>query len=231
MCAADVDADEMRRLLDPLWRKNRAAVLGRLARVRAAVDAGGVLDDDAAEDLHALVGTLGTYGWSHASQLVQQISRTIDGPTAERSVVLRQLDELRVALTEPDAPAEVLARSTHRQLLAIDDQSEIRDVIRLAIESTTDWSVTTCPTVTAAVQAAATAAPDVVLLDVHLAGGPVERSVVELRPHVRGPIILLTAAPLTAAEVRRTGADGLLEKPFDPMRLAAAIDRIVAGAA
>jgi CheY-like chemotaxis protein len=117
-----------------------------------------------------------------------------------------------------------------RHVLAIDDQTEILEVIKLAVELTTDWTLHTATSGSAAlVTSGGTHAEgqyDVVLLDVTIPGETAERTVRDLREHgVGDAIVLLTGAPLTEDQKRAIGADGLVSKPFDPMTLADDISR------
>jgi two-component system alkaline phosphatase synthesis response regulator PhoP len=112
---------------------------------------------------------------------------------------------------------------TTRRILVIDDEVEILDVVRLAFDVTTDWVILTSATLADAEAAAADAAIriDAVLLDLSVAGSEPRAAVTRIGKATRGtPVILLTATSLPDREVRELGAAGLIEKPFDPMRLA-----------
>jgi hypothetical protein len=102
MTMAEMDVDQVRALLAPLWAKNRGHVLERLAHVRAALVC---TDDPPSEavrsDLHALVGTLGTYGFPDGSELATEILRSLsDHETVDRSQLVHQLDLLTARLSE-----------------------------------------------------------------------------------------------------------------------------------
>jgi DNA-binding response OmpR family regulator len=122
---------------------------------------------------------------------------------------------------------------TGRKLLAIDDQVEILDVLELAIDLTTDWTLHTASSAAAALAAARTGSPgesqyDAVLLDLTIPGEDPRRTVQELRSSgMTQAVVLLTGATPTVAERDAIGADGLLSKPFDPMSLAADIRRVL----
>jgi DNA-binding response OmpR family regulator len=114
----------------------------------------------------------------------------------------------------------------HRlRVLAIDDQREILDVVRLALELTTDWSLTTHRSTADAVAGHDGAPYDVVLLDLNIPGEEAASSVTALRESkVAHTVALLTGSPVSDAERQRVGADVVLTKPFDPMTFAAKID-------
>jgi len=102
MTMAEMDVDQVRAMLVPLWAKNRDHILERLAHVRIALLADTEPSDDQRSDLHALVGTLGTYGWPAGSALMADIHRhlTSSDTTADRDSLIRQLDELTTTLAE-----------------------------------------------------------------------------------------------------------------------------------
>jgi HPt (histidine-containing phosphotransfer) domain-containing protein len=102
MTMVEMDANQERALLAPLWAKNRHHVLERLAHVRAVLATPeGCADTAVRDDLHALVGTLGTYGFPQGSALARTILQALvrDG-CRDREALLRRLDELIVALSE-----------------------------------------------------------------------------------------------------------------------------------
>jgi CheY-like chemotaxis protein len=125
---------------------------------------------------------------------------------------------------------------SERHVLAIDDQTEILEVIQLAMELTTDWTLHTATSGSAALVTAGgrhrDGQYDVVLLDVTIPGETAARTVRDLRANgVSDSIVLLTGAPLSDTQQESIGADGLVAKPFDPMTLADDISRELGWAA
>jgi DNA-binding response OmpR family regulator len=111
------------------------------------------------------------------------------------------------------------------RILAIDDQREILDVVQLALELTTDWSLTMRRSAAEALASHDDAAYDVVLLDLNIPGEKAGSTVARLRDQGIGSFVaLLTGSPVADGERRRIGADLVLTKPFDPMTLAAQIE-------
>jgi DNA-binding response OmpR family regulator len=111
------------------------------------------------------------------------------------------------------------------RVLAVDDQQEILDVVQLALEVTTDWSLTTRRSTASAVAEHDGTSYDVVLLDLNIPGEDAAESVSSLRGHGIAPsIVLLTGSPVSDAERSRVAPDAVLTKPFDPMTLAAQIE-------
>jgi DNA-binding response OmpR family regulator len=114
------------------------------------------------------------------------------------------------------------------RVLAIDDQQEILDVVRLALEVTTDWTLTTRRSTASAVAEHDGTSYDVVLLDLNLPGEDAAESIASLRGHDIAPsIVLLTGSPVSDVERRRVAPDAVLAKPFDPLTLAAQIEAVL----
>jgi HPt (histidine-containing phosphotransfer) domain-containing protein len=100
MTMAEMDVDQIRALLAPLWTKNRGHVLDRLVHVRTALSGAEPMDDAVRSDLHALVGTLGTYGFPAGSELAATILEgTRDGDVTGHPEFLPQLDDLIATLS------------------------------------------------------------------------------------------------------------------------------------
>lgn len=78
----EVMSDEaaMEELLAPVRERNRGKLLARLEHVCAAID----VDTDSLaatpelrNDLHALIGALGTYGWPEGSDLMTEVQAAV----------------------------------------------------------------------------------------------------------------------------------------------------------
>jgi hypothetical protein len=89
-------------LLRSIWERNQERVLGRVERVRAAVEATDprrpvlALTHELQADLHALMGALGTFGWPEGSALVEGIYSCCVAAQAleRRDLMLARLSEL-----------------------------------------------------------------------------------------------------------------------------------------
>jgi CheY-like chemotaxis protein len=113
-----------------------------------------------------------------------------------------------------------------RRIMVVDDQSDILDIVRVAIALETDWIVATHRSVSEA--ATTTADVDAVLLDLSVAGDDPATSITTLKAVTNAaPVVLLTATALPGHEVRRVGAQGLIAKPFDVMTLAAELSELL----
>lgn len=114
---------------------------------------------------------------------------------------------------------------SHRRVLIIDDEEDIRDVAALALETAGDFEVRSANGGMAGIREAVTFQPDVILLDVmmpELDGPSTFRCLHQLGRTKAIPVIFLTAK-LQANDRRKLaalGAAGLIAKPFDPLHLA-----------
>ncbi|MBT9312730.1 response regulator [Leptothoe kymatousa] len=114
---------------------------------------------------------------------------------------------------------------TRRQILLIDDETDIQTVAKIGITLSTDWEVITANSGEAGLDVAIATPPDAILLDVAMPGmdGLATLAALKQNPATTDiPIIFLTAKA-QAADRRRlyeAGAKGVILKPFDPTTLA-----------
>jgi two-component system OmpR family response regulator len=113
-----------------------------------------------------------------------------------------------------------------RRVLCVEDERDIHEIVRLALEMVGGLAVKTCSSGSEAVAEAAAFAPDLILLDVMMPGmnGPATLQALRQIPAVAEvPIAFMTAKTDSAeiAELKQLGAFAVIAKPFDPMRLAA----------
>jgi CheY-like chemotaxis protein len=118
-----------------------------------------------------------------------------------------------------------------RKVLVVDDDDIIREVAKVALEVVGGWQVSTAASGEEAGRLASTDRPDVVLLDVMMPGldGPSTAALLHEDSLTRDvPVIFLTAkTSLTDQPGALPNLVGVITKPFDPMSLAAEINRIV----
>lgn len=115
-------------------------------------------------------------------------------------------------------------RTQLKTLLYVDDDSDIREIVEMALGLIDNLRVHTCASGDEALRLIGTLDPDLVLLDVMMPGmdGPTVFSRMRAnteRPNC--PVIFVTAKalPREIALFRELGAAGVIAKPFDPMEL------------
>jgi CheY-like chemotaxis protein len=122
--------------------------------------------------------------------------------------------------------------TTPRRVLIVDDEDDIREVAQLSLEMVAGWQVLTARSGGEAVACAHSDRPDAILLDVMMPDmdGPTTFRRLQENPATRHiPVVLLTAKVQAADQLRLggLGVAGVLEKPFDPMRLAGDVAAIL----
>ena len=123
-----------------------------------------------------------------------------------------------------------------KRVLIIDDEDDIREVAQVSLELVGGWEVVTARSGREGIQRAQTEHPDAILLDVMMPGldGPTTFERLQADPLTHDiPVLLLTAKVQTADRARfeSLGVQGVLSKPFDPMRLAAEVAEALGWAA
>ena len=113
---------------------------------------------------------------------------------------------------------------SNRRILVIDDESDIREVTKMALEVTKGWTVLTAASGSEGIQTASEEAPDAILLDLMMPIMDGFATLELLRADERVahiPVILFTAKDHRSAAERaaEVGDVGLIEKPFDPLTL------------
>jgi CheY-like chemotaxis protein len=124
--------------------------------------------------------------------------------------------------------------SDRLSVLYVDDDLDLRDVAQLSLQLDENIFVRVAESGVAALKMIDSEQwrPDVILLDVMMPGmdGPTVLKALRLRPeHMHTPVIFVTARTQTSvtAGYRELGAAGLIKKPFDPVRLAGDVRRIL----
>lgn len=130
------------------------------------------------------------------------------------------------------AAAAAPRRITIATVLLIDDEEDIRTVASLSLRRVGGWSVVAAASGPAGIAEARRAPPDLILLDVMMPGCDGPTTLQRLRDDpgtARIPIIFMTAKAQRCEidEFLEMGAEGVIVKPFDPMRLPEQIRRIL----
>lgn len=122
------------------------------------------------------------------------------------------------------------AEGLHR-ILHVDDDRDIRDIVRLALEDKSGYSVESCSSATEALERARVFQPDLVLLDMIMPG----QDGLELCQAIRAldglsevPVVFMTSAAQTIdmRAYASAGAIGTIMKPFDYQTLAETVEEI-----
>ena len=117
------------------------------------------------------------------------------------------------------------------RILYVEDEPDIRAIAQMALEAVGGFTVIACASGSEALANAPGANADLLLLDVMMPGmdGPSTlKALRELPGTAQTPVIFMTAKVQAAevAQYRELGAIDVIHKPFDPMELAAQINRI-----
>lgn len=115
--------------------------------------------------------------------------------------------------------------SSLERILCVEDDPDIQEVIRLALETVGGFTVKLCASGREALAGMAGFRPDLVLLDVMMPGMDGPQTLAALRQQPEGaalPVIFMTAKvqPEEVAHLESLGVLGVIAKPFDPMALA-----------
>ena len=122
---------------------------------------------------------------------------------------------------------------TISKILIVEDDEDIRTVIEVVARLVGDWQVLLAASGAEALERAKSEQPDVILLDVMMAGMDGPETLARLRQQTstaRIPVIFLTAKA-QKHEVQSylaLGANGVIIKPFEAMTLPDEIRRILA---
>lgn len=121
-----------------------------------------------------------------------------------------------------------------RKILLVEDDPDIRLIARTALEGLGGYLVATAGSGREALELAPTFAPDLILLDIMLPemDGPTTLVALRSRPAQREtPVIFLTARVLASdlEQYEPLQPLAVIGKPFDPLTLAAEIERLWRG--
>jgi len=113
-------------------------------------------------------------------------------------------------------------------ILIIDDEEGILGLVRASLEARGGWRVLTARSAKEGLACAGAERPDAILLDLTMpdVDGAVTLQQLRANPATRSiPVVLLTAKVQSADWHRFAGLEvqGVISKPFDPLRLAAQI--------
>jgi two-component system OmpR family response regulator len=118
-----------------------------------------------------------------------------------------------------------------QRILLVDDEGDIRQIARIALEALGGFEVHECPSGLDAPAAVLSFKPQLILMDVMMPGQDGPATFQALRANFdlpRTPVIFMTAKvqPQEVDALRDLGALDVIPKPFDPMTLAQTVRRI-----
>lgn len=111
------------------------------------------------------------------------------------------------------------------KLLHVEDDADIREIAKMALEISGEFEVVQCDCGEAALERVADFVPDVLLLDMMMPGMTGRQTLERMRENpalADVPAIFMTARAQNSElnELRSIGATEVISKPFDPMSLA-----------
>jgi CheY-like chemotaxis protein len=115
-------------------------------------------------------------------------------------------------------------------ILVVDDDDDIRQLLKMALELTTNWTVISASDGTSAVAMAGKHLPDAVLMDLMMPGmdGLAAFEALQAAEATRAIPVILVTAKLRAGTGRPWdgyAVSGAIPKPFDPLALATEVAR------
>ncbi|MGM9514917.1 response regulator [Roseateles sp. DB2] len=123
-----------------------------------------------------------------------------------------------------------------KKILIVDDQDEIRDLLRMTLELAQSFALSEASNAADALAQVRRDCPDLVLMDVMLPGGMSGleacrqiKQMPEARPTPK--VIIVSARPFEdlRAEFEASGADLFIAKPFGPIQLVQGISSLYNG--
>lgn len=116
-------------------------------------------------------------------------------------------------------------------ILHVEDEPDIQEVTKLALESVGGFRVETCNSGQEAIDKVTGFAPDIILLDAMMPGmdGPTTYQRLRKIPGVAETVIIFLTAKALAQEIENfkdLGAIDVITKPFDPMTISDQIKKI-----
>ena len=111
-----------------------------------------------------------------------------------------------------------------RHILYVEDDPDIREVVRMALEAIGGYQVTLASSGAVALAIAEETAPDLILLDVMMPDldGPSTLALLRHLPSMSAVPVVFITAKVQSSEVehfKSLGAVDVIAKPFDPMLL------------
>ena len=119
-----------------------------------------------------------------------------------------------------------------KRILIIDDESDIREVAQMSLETVSGWQVLTAESGDEGITKAKQEKPDAILLDAMMPSmdGPATFQKLQADPSIKQIPVIMFTAKVQAADRKRfaeLGVKDVITKPFDPMKLGGQIAAIL----
>ena len=119
-----------------------------------------------------------------------------------------------------------------KKLLLVDDDTNIRFVVQICFEGSSEWNLIEASNGREALEMAQKELPDLILLDMMMPGMDGVTTLEHLRQNevtAKIPVIFMTAKVQTheLEAYKHLGVEGVITKPFDPMTLPDEIKEIL----
>jgi CheY-like chemotaxis protein len=117
-------------------------------------------------------------------------------------------------------------------IMLVDDEPDMRELIGMAIEMQTGWTIRTASSPGEALASIARDVPDAVVVDMMMPGMKGDELLLAIRAvpgasHVKAVILSGKTSPIAPERRAELGVVGVITKPFDPMTLAADLGRML----
>ena len=118
-----------------------------------------------------------------------------------------------------------------KHILYVEDDEDIRELVRISLEQTTDYKIDLCASGQEAIDISEKISPQLVILDVmmpNIDGPAVLRHYQTLSKYQKTPFVFMTAK-IRDSEIKQyqaMGISGIISKPFDPIQLGQMIEDI-----
>ena len=122
-----------------------------------------------------------------------------------------------------------MSNAPFQRILHVDDQIDIRGIVKLALGRIGGFTVCSCSSGPEALAAAPGFDPELLLIDMSMPGMDGMDLLLRLREAgIRAPAVFFTARinPADLERYRAAGAIGTVSKPFDPLKLGRQITQI-----
>ncbi|MBI3801657.1 MAG: response regulator [Deltaproteobacteria bacterium] len=121
---------------------------------------------------------------------------------------------------------------TIKRILVIDDEDDIREVAQVGLEMVANWQVITASSGAEGLRKAKAEQPDAILLDVMMPDldGPTTFRKLQAEVTTQHIPVLLLTAKVQSADRRQfadLGVQGVIAKPFDPLKLSEEMIRLL----